>query len=149
MSGEDDGESSNSEFLDLNENGDIIDNEDDSELSKQLEERKKLRALKLGFEAQKEIVYNKQLPYSGKQSQTLKHRPQFGVFRKNRPRIDEMVCRYKSQSRASHRAERAEAGAGDLGIASQQVHQALRSEVPQGGSHHPHQDSHELHHQSR
>ena len=148
MSGEDDGESSNSEFLDLNENGEIIDNED-SELSKQLEERKKLRALKLGFGAQKEIVYNKQLPYSGKQSRTLKHRPQFRVFRKDRPRIHEMVCRYKSQSRPSHRPERAEAGTGDLGIASQQVHQALRSEVSKGGPHHPHQDSHELHHQSR
>ena len=62
MSGEDDGESSNSEFVELNENGDILDNE---EFSRQLEERKRLRSLKLGFEPQKEIVYNKQLPYSG------------------------------------------------------------------------------------
>ena len=70
MSGEDDGESSNSEFVELNENGDILDNE---EFSRQLEERKRLRSLKLGFEPQKEIVYNKQLPYSGTLMSYLNH----------------------------------------------------------------------------
>ena len=66
MSGEDDGESSASELVDFNEAGDIIDNEEESsELTKQIEEHKRLRALKLGFEPQKEIVFNKQLPYSG------------------------------------------------------------------------------------
>ena len=70
MSGEDDGESSTSEFVDFNENGD--DNEEDSsELTKQIEEHKRLRALKLGFEPQKEIVFNKQLPYSGNNTRLL------------------------------------------------------------------------------
>ena len=72
MSGEDDGESSTSEFVDFNENGDIIDNEEDStELTKQIEEHKRLRALKLGFEPQKEIVFNKQLPYSGNKDRVI------------------------------------------------------------------------------
>ena len=59
MSGvEDDGESSNSEMIDINE--------DESSDASKKEEWKKERALKLGFYAQKEIVYNKLLPYSGK-----------------------------------------------------------------------------------
>ena len=59
MSGvEDDGESSNSEIIDNNE-------DEASDVSKK-EEWKKERALKLGYHAQKEIVYNKLLPYSGK-----------------------------------------------------------------------------------
>lgn len=58
MSGvEDDGESSNSEMIDVNE-------DEASDASKK-EEWKKERALKLGFYPQKEIVYNKLLPYSG------------------------------------------------------------------------------------
>ena len=55
---EDDGESSNSEMVDISE-------EDSSEATKK-EEQKRERAKKLGFEPQKEIVYNKILPYSGK-----------------------------------------------------------------------------------
>ena len=59
MSGvEDDGESSNSEMID--------NNEDESSDSSKKEEWKKERALKLGYYAQKEIVYNKLLPYAGK-----------------------------------------------------------------------------------
>ena len=54
---EDDGESSNSEMIDINE-------DEASDASKK-EEWKKERALKLGYHAQKEIVYNKLLPYSG------------------------------------------------------------------------------------
>ena len=55
---EDDGESSNSEMIDINE-------DEASDASKK-EEWKKERAMKLGYHAQKEIVYNKLLPYSGK-----------------------------------------------------------------------------------
>ena len=59
MSGvEDDGESSNSEIID--------NNEDEASDATKKEEWKKERALKLGYHAQKEIVYNKLLPYSGK-----------------------------------------------------------------------------------
>ena len=57
---EDDGESSNSEMVDVSE-------EDSSEIAKK-EEQKRERAQKLGFEPQKEIVFNKILPYSGKQA---------------------------------------------------------------------------------
>ena len=54
---EDDGESSNSEMVDVNE--------DEAYDASKKEEWKKERALKLGFYPQKEIVYNKVLPYSG------------------------------------------------------------------------------------
>ena len=74
MSGKDDGESSTSELVDFYENCDSLDNE-------VLEERKKLRALKLGFEPQKEIVYNKQLPYSGKNSTVARCCVQFKKFK--------------------------------------------------------------------
>ena len=57
---EDDGESSNSEMVDISE-------EDSNEAAKK-EEQKRERAKKLGFEPQKEIVYNKILPYSGKKT---------------------------------------------------------------------------------
>ena len=54
---EDDGESSNSE---------MVDNlEDDASESSKKEEWKKERAIQLGYEPQKEIVYNKILPYAG------------------------------------------------------------------------------------
>ena len=53
---EDDGESSNSEMIDINE--------DDSNDARK-EDLKKERAEQLGYEPQKEIVYNKILPYSG------------------------------------------------------------------------------------
>ena len=56
---EDDGESSNSEMIDINE--------DDSNDARK-EDLKKERAEQLGYEPQKEIVYNKILPYSGKTS---------------------------------------------------------------------------------
>ena len=55
---DDDGDSSNSEMVDVNE-------EEAADLAKR-EEWKKERAKILGFEPQKEIVYNKLLPYSGK-----------------------------------------------------------------------------------
>ena len=62
MSKTDDGESSNSEMIDVNE-------DEASDASKK-EEWKKERALKLGFYPQKEIVYNKLLPYSGDKIKT-------------------------------------------------------------------------------
>ena len=81
MSGEDDGESSASEFVDFNENGDMIDNEEDSsELTKQIEEHRRLRALKLGFQPQKEIVFNKQLPYSGNIAVLCRHIVTYPLF---------------------------------------------------------------------
>ena len=52
---DDDGESSNSELVDLAE--------EDAAAKK--EEQKNERAKILGFQPQKEIVYNKILPYSG------------------------------------------------------------------------------------
>ena len=55
---EDDGESSNSEMVDPLE--------DDASESSKKEEWKKERAIQLGYEPQKEIVYNKILPYAGK-----------------------------------------------------------------------------------
>ena len=54
---EDDGESSNSEMVDPLE--------DDASESSKKEEWKKERAIQLGYEPQKEIVYNKILPYAG------------------------------------------------------------------------------------
>ena len=54
---DDDGDSSNSEIVDVYE-------EEAADLAKR-EEWKKERAKILGFEPQKEIVYNKLLPYSG------------------------------------------------------------------------------------
>ena len=54
---EDDGESSNSEMVDTLE--------DDASESSKKEEWKKERAIQLGYEPQKEIVYNKILPYAG------------------------------------------------------------------------------------
>ena len=62
---EDDGESSNSE---------MVDNlEDDASESSKKEEWKKERAIQLGYEPQKEIVYNKILPYAGMYSKILIH----------------------------------------------------------------------------
>ena len=52
---DDDGESSNSELVDLAE----------EEAAAKKEELKNERAKILGFQPQKEIVYNKILPYSG------------------------------------------------------------------------------------
>ena len=52
---DDDGESSNSELVDLAE----------EEAAAKKEEQKNERAKILGFQPQKEIVYNKILPYSG------------------------------------------------------------------------------------
>ena len=53
---DDDGESSNSEMLEVND--EQLDHDKKEELRKE-------RAKQLGYEPQKEIVYNKLLPYSG------------------------------------------------------------------------------------
>ena len=60
-----------------------------------------------------------------------------------------MVCRYKSQLGKSHRVEGVEAWHRDLDISTEQVHQNLRAQVPQGRSCDPDQDADELCHKSR
>ena len=150
MSGEDDGESSASELVDLNENGDIIDNEEDSsELTKQIEEHKRLRALKLGFEPQKEIVFNKQLPYSGNIGNIYHISVNRLISRRNRPRIDEMVRGYKNKFGPSHCLKGTETRNCYLDIPFEQVYQDVRPQVPEGRSGCPDQDVDEFCHRFR
>ena len=158
MSGEDDGESSASELVDFNEAGDIIDNEEESsELTKQIEEHKRLRALKLGFEPQKEIVFNKQLPYSGNVELSshviCRHMSYISVncliSRRNRPRIHEMVRRHKIKPGSGHRSEGAETGHCHLDIPLEQIHQNVWPQVPEGRSRCPDQVVDEFRHCSR
>ena len=94
MSGvEDEGESSNSEMIDNNE-GEASD-------ASMKEEWKKERALKLGYHAQKEIVYNKLLPYSGKsklkQHKMVKGNHGFQVTLTKNPQIGLLTSRLISE----------------------------------------------------